>query len=116
MPTQSEIVTDDLSHRHWALAQHHLVKRRERLDQRSEQLSRLLGRQHISGVKMNDLCRGGLGLPDILADQSAPVVVGPDHLHPNRLVKQHIVVVGFMLFLAERLLHYLVSNRARKMG
>jgi hypothetical protein len=51
-------------HRHWrTLVQHHLVERRQRLDQRIEQLGGLGGGQHFAGLEFGDLGFVGIWLP-----------------------------------------------------
>src|ERR1700722_1911198 len=61
------------------------VERRQRLDQRREQLAGLAGGQHVGRVKLDERVLGFIELPQVLADQAALVVVGPDHDHLETL-------------------------------
>src|ERR1700677_370816 len=61
------------------------VKRRERLDQRFQQLGGLPYGQYIGRREPDESTLGVVEFPEVLADQAALVVVRPDHDHLETL-------------------------------
>src|SRR5215831_11327989 len=66
------------------------------LIKRVQQPSSFGGGQHVWGVELDDLSFVGIGLADILANEPATIIVGPNHLNEGR-VKIHGVVVRLVI-------------------